>query len=78
MPTVKQVVMIAVSLMVVALILPLALGLLGGADLLSVSINGTSYAITDLVDSSVLTMLTVLIPILAIVGIAIGYIHYSD
>ena len=72
--SVRQIVMIAVSLMVVALIVPLALGLLSGAGYMNVNINGTYYAITDLVDPSVMTILTVLLPILAVVGIAIAYI----
>lgn len=72
--SVRNVIMIAVSLMVVALILPLGLGLLSGAGDTMVTVNGTSTALSDLVDPSVLTLLTVLIPILAVIGIAIAYI----
>ena len=72
--SVKNVIMIAVSLMVVALILPLGLGLLSGAGDTMVTVNGTATALSELVDPSVLTLLTVLIPILAVIGIAIAYI----
>jgi hypothetical protein len=71
---IKNVMMIAVSLMVVAVILPIGLGLLAGAGDTMITINGTQTALSDLVDPSVLTLLTVMIPILAVIGIAIGYI----
>ena len=75
---VRDVVMIAVSMMVIALILPLGLGLLAGAGDTMVTVNGTATALSDLVDPSVLTLLTVLIPILAVVGIAIAYIKIKE
>jgi len=76
--SVKDVIMIAVSLMVVALILPLGLGLISGAGDTMVTVNGTESALSDLVDPSVLTLLTVLIPILAVIGIAVAYITTRD
>ena len=77
---VKEVIMIAVSLMIIALILPLGLGLLGLAeDTIIVVYNATglnesAILLKDVIDPSVLTILTVLIPILAIIGIAIKFI----
>jgi len=68
---VKDVIMIAVSLMVIALILPLGLGLLGLAG--DTVINGTT-TLAEVIDPSVLTLLTVLIPILAVIGIAVSFI----
>lgn len=76
--------MIGVSLIIVALIFPLALGLLGIAgDTILVAYNATGLnesAITmaDAVDPAVMTLVSVLIPILAIIGIAIGYINFKD
>ena len=69
--SVKDVIMIAVSLMVIALILPLGLGLLGMAG--DTVINGTTV-LSEIIDPSVLTLLTVLIPILAVIGIAVSFI----
>ena len=69
--SVKDVIMIAVSLMVIALILPLGLGLLGLAG--DTVINGTTI-LSEVIDPSVLTLLTVLIPILAVIGIAVSFI----
>jgi len=68
---VRNVITIAVSLMVIALILPLGLGLLGMAG--STVINGTT-TLAEVIDPSVLTLLTILIPILAVIGIAISFI----
>ena len=78
--SVKDVILISVSLMVVALILPLGLGLLGIAgDTVLVAYNATglnesAITLVDAIDPSVFTLLTVLIPILAVIGIAVGFI----
>lgn len=72
---VKDVIMIAVSLMVIALILPLGLGLLGMAG--DTVINGTT-TLAEVIDPSVLTLLTVLIPILAVIGIAVAFVSTKD
>jgi hypothetical protein len=72
---VKDVIMIAVSLMVIALILPLGLGLLGLAG--DTVVNGTT-TLSEVIDPSVLTLLTVLIPILAVIGIAISFVSFKD
>jgi len=76
--SVKGVIMIAVSLMVIALILPLGLGLISGAGDTMITVNGTSTALSELVDPSVLVLLTVLIPILAVIGIAVAYVSFKD
>ena len=68
---VRNVITIAVSLMVIALILPLGLGLLGLAG--ATVVNGTT-TLAEVIDPSVLTLLTVLIPILAVIGIAVSFI----
>ena len=73
--------MIAVSLIVIAVIMPLALGMLGAAENTAiasgnVSGDGTS-PLSSLVDGSIITLLTVLIPIVAIVGILIYFIPNS-
>jgi hypothetical protein len=72
---VKDVIMIAVSLMVIALILPLGLGLLGLAG--DTIVNGTT-TLSEVIDPAVLTLLTVLIPILAVIGIAVSFVSFKD
>ena len=77
---VRNVITIAVSLMIIALIIPLGLGLLGIAG--DTVVNGSSghgtynntLTLAEAIDPSVLTLLTVLIPILAVIGIAVSFI----
>jgi len=82
--SVKNIIMIAVSLMVIALILPLGLGLISGAGDTLIRVenftgpNQSAQYLSDIVDPSVLTLLTVLIPILAVIGIAIAFISTRD
>ena len=81
---VRTAITVAVSLMVVALILPLALGLIGLAEntiivgFNATGLNESAITLTDAVDPSVLTLLTVLIPILAVIGIAVKFIRSGD
>ena len=71
----KNVITIAVSLMVIALILPLGLGLLAIAgDVIISNVSGTVVYLKDAIDPAVLTLLTILIPILAVIGIAVSFI----
>jgi len=72
---VKQVIMIAVSLMVIALIMPLGLGLLGISG--DTIVNGTT-TLADAIDPAVLTLLTVLVPVLAVIGVAVAFIPRGD
>jgi len=80
----KEIISIGISLMVVALIVPLGLGLLAiSPNTILVAFNATGLnesAITmaDAVDPSIITLLTILIPILAVIGIAIGFIKTRD
>ena len=80
--TVKNVVMIAVSLLVIAIILPLGLGYIGIAGSYNVTWSGvwneSATTLADVIDPSVITILTILIPILAVIGIAIGFIAMRD
>lgn len=81
---VKEVIMVGVALLVIALILPLGLGLLGLAgDSVLVGFNATglnesAITLTDAVDPSIMTLLSVLIPILAVIGIAVGFVNFKD
>lgn len=85
---IKGVITIGISIMVIALIFPLALGLIGIAEntiIIPAIINATDDTIitpavllSDTVDTSVLTLLTILTPILAVIGIAISFIKSGD
>lgn len=72
----KRIIMIAISLMVIAVIIPIAIAQLAGVgDTVVYYPNGTSAGtLTTIADSSIITLLTVLLPIIAIVGVLIYFI----
>jgi len=79
--SVKQVILIVVALMVIGLILPLGLGMtaIAGDVMITVpfnmtGLNETQLALKYIIDPAVLTLLTVLLPILAVIGIAVAFI----
>ena len=80
----KNVITIAVSLMVIALILPLGLGLIAiaGDNILVpfniTGVNESAVLLKNVIDPSVLTLLTILIPVLAVIGIAVSFISTKD
>lgn len=75
---VKTVIMIVVSLIVIAVILPLGIGLVSvmGDSQITLA-NGSSVALSTIVDPAVLTLLTVLLPILAVIGVLMYFIPRS-
>lgn len=73
---IRNVIMLAVATMVVALIIPLAVGLLSDAG--STVINATSGAtLADIADPSVVTLLTVLLPVIIIIVIVLLFLPRS-
>lgn len=76
--TTKQVIMIVVSLIVIAVLLPIGLGLVSYMGNVQVAINSTtSMPLSELVNPTVLTLLTTLLPILVVIGIALYFIPKS-
>jgi len=74
-PNMKQVILVAISLVVIATILPLGLGLIAIAGETIVSnISGVERTLADVLDPSVLTLLTVLLPVLAVIGITMYFL----
>jgi len=69
---VKQVILVVVSLIVIATIMPLAIGLISNAG--NTIINAQNQTLSDVSDPAVITLLTVLLPILAIIGITMYFI----
>lgn len=70
----KQVILIVVSLIVIAVILPIGLGLVSAMGDVNVTINEVATPLKELVDPTVLTLLTVLLPILVVISIAMYFI----
>jgi len=69
---VKQVILVVVSLIVIATIMPLAIGLISNAG--NTIINAQNQTLSDVSDPAIITLLTVLLPILAIIGITMYFI----
>ncbi len=78
-PKIKDVILLAVALMVVAVIFPIALGLIGnsGNSFISNSTVGnitTTTILSDVIDPSVITLLTILLPIIAIIAVVLFFL----
>lgn len=73
--SIRQVIMSVVALMVIGLIFPLGLGMtaIAGDSLITLA-NGSQVALKTVVDPAVLTLLTTLLPILAVIGITIAFL----
>ncbi len=71
----SQVILIAIALIVIAIVLPIGLAYIGSAGSTTVTLpNGSSVALTDAVDPAVITLLTILLPILVVIGIIMYFI----
>ena len=72
---IKQVILVVISLIVIATIMPLAIGMISMAgDTMISNATGTPVYFKDVVDPAVITLMTVLLPILAIIGITMYFL----
>lgn len=81
--SVKYIIMAVVALIVIAVLFPIGLGLIGNAGNTLVSVviaNGSTVPtpLSELVDPTVLILLTVLVPILAVIGIVMFFLPSGD
>ena len=78
--SVKSVIMVVVSLVVIAVVLPIGIGLtsaMGDAQIYAYNytgLNESAVVLSDLADPTVITLLTILLPILAVIGIILAFI----
>ena len=72
--SIKQVIWSVITLFIIGALLGLGLVSVSVIGDMQYSINGTLYLVSDVVDPTVLTLLTTLLPILVVVGIAVAYI----
>lgn len=63
-----------VALIIMGVVLPIGIGLISAAGDVTVTIGNTTKTVSELADPTVLTLIVVLVPILAVVGIAITMI----
>lgn len=70
-----KIIMLAISLIIVAIIFPIALGLIGVAgDVVISNISGVVKTLSDVIDPTVLILLTVLLPIIAIIAVVMYFL----
>jgi len=73
---IRDIVMVAVGLLIIGIVLPLGLGYIAIADEYVVSnVSGTVRTLADVVDPAIITLITILIPILAVIGIAVSFVQ---
>lgn len=70
----SRAIIIAIALVVIAIILPIGLVYISEAGSTTVSINGTDVALEDSADPAVLTLLTILLPILVVIAIVMYFL----
>jgi len=75
--SIKNVVMLVLTMVIIGYIFPLAIGTVSAMDMAVITINGTGYPITELVDPSVITLITVVLPIVATIGIILSFLSYG-
>ena len=77
---IKQVILVVISLIVIATIMPLAIGMISmaGDVVLTVAnatgLNESAITVSDVADPAVITLMTVLLPILAIIGVTMYFL----
>lgn len=72
----RKVITLAVALIIVAVIFPIALGLIANAG--NVIVNATSgETLADVLDPTVLVLLVVLLPIIAIISVVMMFLPKS-
>ena len=79
---IESVIMIAIALIVIAIVLPLGLANIGSAGwyVANSSANaslGEARYLKDVIDPAVITLLTILLPILVVIGIIMYFIPRS-
>ena len=76
-----KIIMLAVSLIIIAVIFPIALGLIGNAGNVvvnaSIPTNESGRILSDVIDPTVLTLLVVLLPIIAIISVVMYFLPKS-
>jgi len=74
----SQVILIAIALIVIAIILPIGLAYIGSAGSVNVTLaDGSITTLAEAVDPAVITLLTILLPILVVIGIIMYFIPRS-
>lgn len=71
---IRTIILLTVALIIMAVILPIGIGLISAAGDVQVTVNNETSALSDLADPTVITLLTILVPILAVISIVLYFI----
>lgn len=70
----QKIISLAITLIIIAVILPIGLVYLSTSGDVQVLINGTYVTLSEVADPTVITLLTVLVPILVVVAIVMYFV----
>ena len=72
----RKIVGLAVALIIIAVIFPIALGLIGNAGnvVVNSTVNATNPYLSDVIDPTVLVLLVTLLPIIAIISVVMMFL----
>lgn len=70
----QEIISMLVALVLIAFVLPLGLGLVGAFGDFNVTINGTSTAISEILDDNVINLVEVIIPTMAVISLMLGFL----
>ena len=73
-PSSRSIIMLVISLVIVGMLLPIGLAYIGGAADTYVVVNGVNQTLADWVDPTVISLLTIIVPIVAVVSVLLFYI----
>ena len=76
MTSYQKIIGLAVSLIIIAVIFPIALGLIGNAGnvIVNSTANATNPYLSDVIDPTVLVLLVTLLPIIAIISVVMIFL----
>ncbi len=72
--SIRQIIGLAVSVLVIALIMPMALVYISSIDTIPVVINGTATDLGTVGDPALVTLIQVLLPIVIVVSLIIAFV----
>ena len=72
----NKIITLSVSLIIIAVIYPIALGLIGnsGNVIVNSTVNATNPYLSDVIDPTVLVLLVTLLPIIAIISVVMIFL----
>lgn len=73
-PSTRGIIMLVISLIIVGMLLPIGLAYIAGSANTYIVVNGVNQTLAEWVDPTIISLLTIIVPIVAVVSIVIYYI----